>query len=217
MVQNKPPKPRGRPRSYDPDKALAQARDRFWDAGFAATSVDELAAATGMNRPSLYGAFGDKKALYLKTLDYTRMRSRAGLEAALAGDGSLRDALRRVYAGAISIYLSGKQGPRGCFLVGTAATEAVADADVRRAFAASLHDFDDAFAARMRLAQQQGDLDASADATELARLASATLHFLAIRARAGESREALQATADAAVTLICGPAVSRKTRRVPGA
>ena len=53
------PRPRGRPRSYDPEQALAQATAAFWQAGYSATSLDTLALATGMNRPSLYVAVGD--------------------------------------------------------------------------------------------------------------------------------------------------------------
>ena len=59
------PRRRGRPRAYDPDVALRRARDTFWRAGYAATSLDDLAAGMGMNRPSIYAAFGDKRALYL--------------------------------------------------------------------------------------------------------------------------------------------------------
>ena len=51
---------RGRPRAFEPETALAQAMDVFWSDGFAATSLDDISAATGLNRPSLYGAFGDK-------------------------------------------------------------------------------------------------------------------------------------------------------------
>ena len=68
---------RGRPRQYDPDRALAGAADAFWQSGYAGTSLDELSAATGMNRPSLYAAFGDKSDLYLKTLERYRDQSRA--------------------------------------------------------------------------------------------------------------------------------------------
>ena len=57
------PKRRGRPRGYEPEVALARALDVFWKDGFAATSLDDLSAATGMNRPSLYGAFGDKREI----------------------------------------------------------------------------------------------------------------------------------------------------------
>src|ERR1700681_4918141 len=68
---------RGRPRAYDPEVALAKARNAFWQTGYAATSLDDLSEATGMNRPSLYAAFGDKRDLYLKTLAYYRNQSRA--------------------------------------------------------------------------------------------------------------------------------------------
>ena len=65
MVQKlrteRPPKRRGRPRAYDPQVALARAAAVFWKAGYAGTSLDDLVAATGMNRPSLYAAFGDKR------------------------------------------------------------------------------------------------------------------------------------------------------------
>ena len=53
---------RGRPRAFEPETALNQAMDVFWKDGFAATSLDDLSAATGLNRPSLYGAFGDKRS-----------------------------------------------------------------------------------------------------------------------------------------------------------
>src|SRR5713101_4207918 len=122
---------RGRPRAYDPDAALERARNVFWDGGFAASSLDALGAAMAMNRPSLYGAFGDKEALYLRTLERYREESLAGLRKALDPERPLRDGLRTVYATALAVYLSGKNAARGCFLIGTAATEAVLHADVR--------------------------------------------------------------------------------------
>src|SRR3954451_6934537 len=73
------PRKRGRPRTYDPDLALSRAMDVFWKDGFAGTSLDELSAATGMNRPSLYGAFGDKRDLYIKAYQHYRERSRVGM------------------------------------------------------------------------------------------------------------------------------------------
>src|SRR4026208_263222 len=75
------PKRRGRPRAYQPEIALGKALDLFRRDGFAATSLDDLSAATGMNRPSPYGAFGDKRELYIKS--YQRYREDA--RAALAG------------------------------------------------------------------------------------------------------------------------------------
>src|SRR5216117_1965634 len=69
------PKRRGRPRAYQPEVALGKALDLFRKGGFAATSLDDLSAATGMNRPSLYGAFGDKRELFIKS--YRRYREDA--------------------------------------------------------------------------------------------------------------------------------------------
>jgi AcrR family transcriptional regulator len=205
MVQKSAVK-RGRPRAYDPNTALAQAMAVFWDAGFAGTSLDDISAGTGMNRPSLYGAFGDKQALYRHTLESYRAMARAALRQTLRHDRPLRDGLRAVYEHALSLYYSGEHGARGCFLIGTALTQAVLDVAIRETLAAGLHEIDDAIEARMLLAQQQGELPDSADPPTLARLASAVLHTLAIRSRAGEQRAALQALVEPALDLICGPA-----------
>jgi AcrR family transcriptional regulator len=220
MVQNSPVKSaarRGRPRAYDPDAALAKATAVFWDAGYAATSLDELSAATGMNRPSLYGAFGDKQALYRTVLEGYRAGARSAMKQALARDLPLHEGLHRVYRTALAMYLPPGKPPRGCFMIGTAVTEAVQDDAVRESLADGLHEIDGAFEARLRLARDQGELPRDADPAALARLASAILYFLAVRSRAGEPRAVLEATAEAGIALICGeaPRPGRKARRKP--
>jgi TetR/AcrR family transcriptional regulator, copper-responsive repressor len=204
MVQKSPKRGRGRPRAYDPDLALAQVMSVFWRSGFAGTSLDDLSAATGMNRPSLYGAFGDKRALYLKTLEQYVAAGQSGLRAALNEPGSLEAALRRVYERALALYLPEDGAPRGCFLITTAGTVAMDDPDVRALLGASLRGFDQAFADRLRHARDRAELDGAADPDALAKIASAVLHTLAVRSRAGDSRAALDAIVDAGVRLICG-------------
>jgi TetR/AcrR family transcriptional regulator, copper-responsive repressor len=204
MVQ-KDHKRRGRPPAYVPEIALARATKAFWESGFAATSLDDLAAATGMNRPSLYGAFGDKHALYLRALAAYWDAGRIGMTDALAPDRPLREGLRRVYSIALDLYFPPDGPPRGCFLIGTATTEAMRDADVRATLADALLEIDAAFEARFRLAQERGELTAAADPWTLAMLAAATLHTLALRSRAGVRRAELEKLADGAVALICGP------------
>lgn len=204
MVQKTKPR-RGRPRSYDPDRAMAQATAAFWDTGYSGTSLDDLSAATGMNRPSLYGAFGDKHTLYLKAIEGYRAMARAGMQTALPYDGPLKEALGGLYQRAISLYLSGENGARGCLLVSTAATEAVMDPEIRRAARAALEEIDAAFEARFRHACEQGELPRSADPAALAKLASAILHTLSIRARTGASRAVLEQIAASGVDLMCGP------------
>ena len=120
-----PPKRRGRPRAYQPDVALGKALDLFRKDGFAATSLDDLSAATGMNRPSLYGAFGDKRELFIKSYRRYRDDARAAMGDIFRDELPIRQRLERIYAVALDIYLSGESGPRGCFTVMTAASEAV--------------------------------------------------------------------------------------------
>lgn len=197
-------KARGRPRAYDADQAMADATDAFWLAGYSGTSLDALGTAMGMNRPSLYGAFGDKHALYLSTLDRYVEAGLQTMEAALASSSSLAKALQRVYDTALALYLPAGAEPRGCFLIGTATVESKVDAEVRARLADGLRNFDGAFERRLKLAQAAGELDAAADPVVLARVASAILHSLALRSRAGDTLASLRGTAAAGVALICG-------------
>ncbi|MDP3855938.1 TetR/AcrR family transcriptional regulator [Phenylobacterium sp.] len=204
MVQKEPSgssRPRGRPRAYDPATALGKARDAFWRNGFSATSLDDLSAATGLNRPSLYGAFGDKKALYMATLQRSRSEMLGGLERGLAQPGPLRDVLKTIFSGASAIYRSGDEAQRGCFLIGTAVTESVADPDVRNLLDQVFGELDSGFAARM--AASPDELAPGADPLAMGSLATAILHTLAVRARTGADEASLKAIYEAGVDLIC--------------
>jgi TetR/AcrR family transcriptional regulator, copper-responsive repressor len=202
----KTPKKRGRPRAYDPDLALTRAMDVFWKDGFAGTSLDELSAATGMNRPSLYGAFGDKRELYIKAYQHYRDRSRAGTVELLALGLPLRQLLQRLFELALDIYFSGEQGPRGCFTVLTAASDAVFDPEIRTMVQSAVREMDRAFASVFKAAQAKGELAGNADAEALARLLTATIHTVAVRARARVPRKELEALAQGFIDLVCPPA-----------
>ena len=207
MVQNKKTKPdgrRGRPRAYDPEVALIRATDAFWKNGYAGTSLDDIAAATGMNRPSLYAAFGDKQSLYLKALAHYWELRQAEIREALAGNQPLAETLMNIYEAALSVYISGDARPRGCFVVGTAVTEAVEDATIRNSVTTGTLAFDADFEARFRREQAQGRLKSDADPAALAVLATATMHTIAIRARSGIPQAELLELARKAVKVICG-------------
>jgi TetR/AcrR family transcriptional regulator, copper-responsive repressor len=198
------PKRRGRPRAYQPDVALGKALDLFRKDGFAATSLDDLSTATGMNRPSLYGAFGDKRELYIKSYQRYRDDARAAMIDIFKDEFPVRKRLERIYAIALEIYLSGDAGPRGCFTVMTAASEAVFDPEIRGLVLAGFNELDKAFASCFRQAKEKGELPASADATVLAQLASATIHTIALRARAQVPRRELEAIVNGAIDVMVG-------------
>ena len=198
------PKRRGRPRAYDPDTALARAMETFWKSGFAATTLDDLTAATGMNRPSLYAAFGDKQDIYVKAYRKYRAQVREDFLPILETQGPIRATLRKIFEASCALYLSGRDGPRGCFSVVTAASEAVADPEIRKMVVEAIVALDEAFAALFAKAIERGELAKSADPAALAKIATATLHTLAVRARVGIAKRELGALIDASVNLICG-------------
>lgn len=198
------PKRRGRPRAYEPEIALGKALDLFRKQGFAATSLDDLSEATGMNRPSLYGAFGDKRELYIKSYQRYREDARASMVEIFRQEMPVRQRLERIFASALNIYLSGETGPRGCFTVVTAASEAVADPEIRAMVLEGLTELDKAFANCFRRAKEKGELPASADPAVLAQLASATVHSIAIRSRARVPRKELEGIVKGAIDVMVG-------------
>ncbi|MGT2435771.1 TetR/AcrR family transcriptional regulator [Bradyrhizobium betae] len=202
-----PPKRRGRPRAYEPDIALGKALDLFRKQGFAATSLDDLSEATGMNRPSLYGAFGDKRELYIKSYQRYREEARAAMVEIFRQEMPVRRRLERIFASALNIYLSGEAGPRGCFTVVTAASEAVGDPEIRAMVLDGLNELDKAFASCFRKAKEKGELPESADPAVLAQVASATVHTIAIRSRARVPRKDLEAIVKGAIDVMVGAGV----------
>ncbi|HEY1864510.1 MAG TPA: TetR/AcrR family transcriptional regulator [Roseiarcus sp.] len=200
-----PSRRRGRPRGFESETALTQAMDVFWRDGFAATSLDDVSAATGLNRPSLYGAFGDKRALYLQAYDQYRKRMNEQFQPLFQAREPLRTKLRRILTAALDLYLSGPNGPRGCFTVLSAASEAIADPDLHGLVGEAIDGTDRAFGRLFADARDAGELPASVDPRRLARVASATIHTLSIRARARIPRAEIAPIIDDAVTTICGP------------
>lgn len=188
-------KKRGRPRNFDPDAALSAAAERFRARGYAGTSLDDLAAATRLNRPSLYGAFGDKKALYLAALERTAARAARGFDGLIEANLPLRAMLERLFAAVIDGYMTGENGPAGCIAINTAATEAVGDPDLK-AFTARFVAMEDAKIAA--LLRQAGSPSPQAHAG----IVTAVIHSLSVRARAGAPRAELDRLAADCIGLV---------------
>jgi AcrR family transcriptional regulator len=195
-------RPRGRPRSFITSEVLDRVRDVFMDKGFAAASLDELAEAADLNRPSLYAAFGDKEQLYIHTLRFYGDRSVAGLNAILGSRGSIERRLREVYKAAIDIYTAPPRA-RGCLIVGTAAVEAPTHPKVAAMATKLLDEFEHCFERAFAKAVADGELDEAPSPAARARMAGAALDTLAIRARIGAKAAALKAYAASIIPLIC--------------
>ena len=190
------PRRRGRPRTHDPEAALRGVIPAFWAGGYDATSLDMLAEAAGMNRPSLYAALGDKRTMYLAALGRVKdivLREGARL---LAQEPDLATALTAFYAGAIDLYVRGEgEHQRGCMVMCTAVSAAYADPEIAAVVRATVDEVEAMLALRFERA-------GVTDAKPRARLANAMLHSLAIRARAGVGRRDLMRVAADTVLLL---------------
>jgi AcrR family transcriptional regulator len=188
---------RGRPPAYDRAEVLARIAATFRRHGYEGTSLDRLAAETGLARPSLYAGFGDKREMYLAAVAATAHILEQGLAATLAAP-TLRGALTALYARAIDLYAGGPVG-LGCLIVCTATTAAPDEPTVREVLAEVLAALDGTLVARCAAAPDECRGDPAAAGV----VAAATLHSLAVRARAGAPHAELQVLADATVELIC--------------
>lgn len=196
-------KRRGRPRAYEPEVAIGQALKLFRRTGYAATSLDDLSAATGMNRPSLYGAFGDKRALYIKSYQRYRDDYSAGAVDIFNADIDIRERLTRFLTLALDIHMAGEAGPSGCFTVMTVASDAIADPEISAMVREGFRDIDDAFVWCFRKAIARGELPDTIDVTVRAQMASAMIYLSAVRSRAGIPRAEIEATLIGAVEQLC--------------
>ena len=191
-------KPRGRPRAFDAEEVLGKALDVFWTQGFEATSLDDLSAATGLARPSLYAAFGNKEDLYVQAMALISERMTERFKASFFPERPLKEGLISFYRAAIDLYVSGPK-QRGCLVICTAISAAPDHENIRAKLNEVLKTLDAGFQSVMKRAQARGELPAKADPATFALLASATLQSLAIRARAGECRQQLEDLAGNAV------------------
>ncbi|WP_194903945.1 TetR/AcrR family transcriptional regulator [Catenulispora rubra] len=189
--------PGGRPRAFDPDTALDAALEVFWRQGYEGTSMADLTAAMGINRPSVYGAFGNKEELFAKALD----RYVAG-PAAYAADAleapTVREVVERLIFGAVEL-TSGPHTPCGCLTVNSAQA-CGPDGEPGRQQALRLRMAGEA-ALRRRL-EQATDLPTGRDPGDFARLVHTVTDGIAVQAVSGQTRDQLQRTAVLALSTL---------------
>lgn len=188
----------GRPRSFDRDEALERAIAVFWEHGYDATSIALLTGALGIGAPSLYAAFGDKRALFLEVLGRYLRTYGAFTERALAEEPSARDAVERLLREAAAAYTSPER-PRGCLLITAATNCSPQSADIaaqlRELRAAGARALEDKIAAAART----GQVPAHTDAHALATFYTAVLQGMSAQARDGAARTDLEQIAEAAL------------------
>jgi len=195
-AKNKP-LPRGRPRAFEPDKALDAALLVFWKKGYEGTSLSDLTAAMGINKPSLYAAFGDKQALFRKVVDrYIKSRMPFVEEALL--DPSAKNAIGRIL-NRTADGLTSPLNPHGCLLVQGALACGDDSETIKQDLAKKRSSSGQLFRKRLKRAQAEGELPLEADPEALARYYSTILRGMSVEASAGATRQDLQSVIDLAM------------------
>ena len=201
----------GRPRSFAEDDVVDGAKELFWRRGYAATSLRDLKDELGVLPGSLYVAFGDKHALFLRALaNYARdMREAA---ASMSVDGPVLPRIRELLTGVLEA--AGVAPGRGCML-GNTATELLpgdeaAGQVVRDAFRA----LEQAIEEALRAAQRSGEVRADLDCDAQARLLVALMQGLHVVARAEPDPQRLNDVVIAALAALAhdAPSTARRTR-----
>jgi AcrR family transcriptional regulator len=182
--------PRGRPREFDVDQALDRALDVFWRKGYEGASLPDLTAAMGINRPSLYAAFGSKEGLFRRALD-RYVEGPAGYAREALEAPTARAVAERLLRGTIDT-VTDPHGPRGCLIVQGALACSEAAESVRRELAARRSAGEAAIRARFERARADGDLPGDAQPADLARYLMAVIHGIAVQAASGASRPELR-------------------------
>jgi AcrR family transcriptional regulator len=193
----KKPLPLGRPRAFDPDRAMDAALWVFWEKGYEGASLSDLTLSMGINKPSLYATFGDKQELFRKVVDRYVQTQKHLMEEALQGP-SARNAVERVLHGTADS-LTNPLNPRGCLLVqGALACSDESDC-IKRDLAAKRSFSESLLRDRLLRARIEGELPPEADPEALSGFYSAVLHGMSVEAASGATRKRLQSVIDLAM------------------
>ena len=182
-----------RPRAFDETQVLNAVREQFWDAGYAATSMEDLMRVSGLGKGSLYAAFGDKRQLFLRALRGYTDDKNGQLRKLLAETPRALDALRMLLEAPIDP--TGAGTLRGCLIANSTCELGNADPEVldhaHRTYEASTALIADCVVR----AQREGDVPAEADPLALARALLAAYQGIVFMGRTGMDTDTLTATA----------------------
>jgi AcrR family transcriptional regulator len=184
-------RPRGRPTNFDHEEALDNALHVFWARGYEGASMTELTEALGINKPSIYAAFGNKEALFRKAL----ARYATG-PAAFVGEAMKEPTARQVvekFLRQAVDFFSDKSTPNGCMIVQGALTCGQSSSAIQQELIAYRSSIEATLTKRFELAKTQGDLLSNVNTKQLAKYIATVHQGMSVQATSGSTREELLA------------------------
>jgi TetR/AcrR family transcriptional regulator, copper-responsive repressor len=195
-----PPKQRGRPRKFNHEKVLDAAMMQFWQHGYEATSISDLAKAMDLNPPSIYGAFGDKKNLFEQSINAYQKGPGCFAARALTEESNPRRAIERLLMEAADVFTKGNQPP-GCMVVLSALNCTDESTDIRDSLTKRRQQSAKLIGDRISEAHRNGDMHGTMDPDVLTNLIVTVFQGFSIRARDGATRSELEGVAKQTMSL----------------
>jgi AcrR family transcriptional regulator len=189
--------PIGRPRAFDIDEALDRAMKVFWQKGYEGASLPDLTKAMGINRPSLYAAFGNKEALFRKAIDRYVAGPACHVKEAFK-EPTARRVVERLLYGSIDL-ITDSRNPCGCFMVQSALACGDTSDVIRQELVKRRAASEAALRERFERAVSEGDLPPGSDPADLARYVATLMHGMAVQAAGGTARDELLRVAAIAI------------------
>lgn len=180
---------RGRPRGFDEREALARATRLFWERGWAA-SLDELVAATGVSRASLYAVYGDKERLFLACLELYSEEFEAKVTALLDREPEARGAIA-AFLETAATRLTDPAEPAGCLRANSTLECRGLSAAIDSKLVELNARYEGLFRKRLARGREEGELPPDEDVGALARYVAGTANGMIVLARGGADRAAL--------------------------
>ncbi|WP_298771293.1 TetR/AcrR family transcriptional regulator [uncultured Shewanella sp.] len=193
----------GRPRAFDLEQALEKALDVFWRKGYEGASLADLTQAMGINKPSLYSAFGNKEQLFLKAIDLYEQRPCGYFLPALEQKTAYDVALFMLKGAAMS--LTNTEHPQGCIIVQSALTCSESGASVKEALIQRRRENEEKLYQRFVRAHQEGDLTEDTNPCVLAKYLITVLQGMAIQVTNGATKEELDRVAQVVLKAFAKP------------
>ena len=180
-----------RPQTFERSEVLEKAMHVFWAQGYEATSIEDLAQATGLARQSMYNTFGDKHAFFLETLKLYQDMQGQRMLGVLTTSRSVKEGFRRLFETIVDDAVS-EIGCRGCMMVNTVTELAAHDAQIKRFADVAEAKKEDVFAEAIRRGQASGEISLEKDADALAKFLYNAVLGLRVRSTRTPEREGLE-------------------------
>jgi AcrR family transcriptional regulator len=190
-------RPRGRPTNFNHEEALEKALQVFWSHGYEGASMSALTEALGINKPSIYAAFGNKEELFRKVLaQYTT--GPAAFVAEAMKEPSARLVVEKFLMRAVDFF-SDKSTPNGCMIVQGALTCAQSSSKIQQELITYRNGIETMLTKRFDLAKTQGDLPPNLNTKQLAKYIATIHQGMSVQATSGATREELIAIVEIAL------------------